>query len=511
MNIARALAMKPRLVILDEAVSALDKSVEAQVLQLLQELKRTLELTYVFISHDLHVVRWAVGSDPRHVSWRKWWRLARRSSCLPASAHPYTRALLSSMPSMDPENRTLTSPLSGDPPSPSRRRAAAAFTPAAACEGGLRRSETAAGSGRGEGHQSACLMAQRPRPGIKASPLRRSAMSDNAFVHVRDLRVVFRRDGQTINAVNGVSFEVQKGEVMALIGESGSGKSVTLRALMRLHPPGSSELSGTLQVGDDEVLTMSASQLRRYRGGRCAMIFQEPLLAFDPVYTVGQQIIEGLRRHEGLSRQAARDRALEALRQVRIPSPERRLDAYPHEMSGGMRQRAMIALALSCNPQLLLADEPTTALDATVQIQILILLREQQKQRGLSIVFVTHDIGAAVEIADRVAVMYAGRIVEEASMSEILRHPRHPYTQVLLGSRPKEGLKKGDALHCIPGAPPDLARLPPGCAFAERCPHRRPVCEQSLPPTESVAERHAVSCTAGASWRLTLTPRPWPV
>lgn len=255
------------------------------------------------------------------------------------------------------------------------------------------------------------------------------------------------------------------------------------------------EMPRTEQGGMQHMtLTMSASQLRRYRGGRCAMIFQEPLLAFDPVYTVGQQIIEGLRRHEGLSRQAARDRALEALRQVRIPSPERRLDAYPHEMSGGMRQRAMIALALSCNPQLLLADEPTTALDATVQIQILILLREQQKQRGLSIVFVTHDIGAAVEIADRVAVMYAGRIVEEASMSEILRHPRHPYTQVLLGSRPKEGLKKGDALHCIPGAPPDLARLPPGCAFAERCPHRRPVCEQSLPPTESVAERHAVSC-----------------
>ena len=166
-------------------------------------------------------------------------------------------------------------------------------------------------------------------------------MSHNAFVHVRDLRVVFRRDGQTINAVNGVSFDVQKGEVMALIGESGSGKSVTLRALMRLHPPGSSELSGTLRVGDDAVLTMNASQLRRYRGGRCAMIFQEPLLAFDPVYTVGQQIIEGLRRHEGLSRQAARDRALEALRQVRIPSPERRLEAYPHEMSGGMRQRVV--------------------------------------------------------------------------------------------------------------------------------------------------------------------------
>ncbi|HHZ6887070.1 TPA: ABC transporter ATP-binding protein [Klebsiella michiganensis] len=319
-------------------------------------------------------------------------------------------------------------------------------------------------------------------------------MSHEAYVHIRDLRVEFRRDGQTVNTVNGVSFDVQKGEVMALIGESGSGKSVTLRALMRLHPPKSSVLSGTLRVGEEDVLNMSAGQLRRYRGARCAMIFQEPLLAFDPVYTVGQQIVEGLRRHEGLSRQAARERAQEALRQVRIPSPERRLDAYPHEMSGGMRQRAMIALALSCNPQLLLADEPTTALDATVQIQILILLREQQKQRDLSIIFVTHDIGAAVEIADRVAVMYAGRIVEEASIEEILYRPRHPYTQVLLGSRPKEGLKKGDALHCIPGSPPDLSRLPPGCAFAERCPHARPACAQSQPTTEPAGLRHVVSC-----------------
>ena len=305
-------------------------------------------------------------------------------------------------------------------------------------------------------------------------------MSDNAFVHVRDLRVVFRRDGQTINAVNGVSFDVQKGEVMALIGESGSGKSVTLRALMRLHPPGSSELSGTLQVGDDEVLTMSASQLRRYRGGRCAMIFQEPLLAFDPVYTVGQQIIEGLRRHEGLSRQAARDRALEALSQVRIPSPERRLDAYPHEMSGGMRQRAMIALALSCNPQLLLADEPTTALDATVQIQILILLREQQKQRGLSIVFVTHDIGAAVEIADRVAVMYAGRIVEEASMSEILRHPRHPYTQALLRALPEFAQDKA-RLASLPGVVPGKYDRPNGCLLNPRCPYATDKCRSEEP------------------------------
>ncbi|WES69708.1 ABC transporter ATP-binding protein [Superficieibacter sp. HKU1] len=319
-------------------------------------------------------------------------------------------------------------------------------------------------------------------------------MSHESWVHIRDLQVKFRRDGQTINAVNGVSFDVRKGEVMALIGESGSGKSVTLRALMRLHPPGSAVLSGTMRVGGESVLEMSAAQLRQYRGARCAMIFQEPLLAFDPVYTVGQQIIEGLRRHEKLSRRAARARALEALRQVRIPSPELRLDAWPHEMSGGMRQRAMIALALSCNPQLLLADEPTTALDATVQIQILILLREQQKQRDLSIIFVTHDIGAAVEIADRVAVMYAGRIVEEAPIEQILNHPRHPYTRVLLGSRPKEGLKKGDALHSIPGSPPDLTHLPPGCAFADRCAHARPVCRERQPATEKAGQRHVVSC-----------------
>jgi peptide/nickel transport system ATP-binding protein len=259
-------------------------------------------------------------------------------------------------------------------------------------------------------------------------------------------------------------------------------------------------LSGTLRVGDEEVLKMSASQLRRYRGARCAMIFQEPLLAFDPVYTVGQQIVEGLRRHEGLSRQAARDRALEALRQVRIPSPERRLDAYPHEMSGGMRQRAMIALALSCNPQLLLADEPTTALDATVQIQILILLREQQKQRELSIIFVTHDIGAAVEIADRVAVMYAGRIVEEASMRRFC--PSSPSLYPGAAGQPAERrAEKGDALHCIPGSPPDLSRLPPGCAFADRCPHARPVCRQTT-RDRTGGQRHVVSCHR---WRE-LTP-----
>ncbi|MET0611581.1 MAG: ABC transporter ATP-binding protein, partial [Pseudomonas caspiana] len=229
-------------------------------------------------------------------------------------------------------------------------------------------------------------------------------------------------------------------------------------------------------------------------GPVASMIFQEPLLALDPVYTIGQQIIEALRRHGSMSKAEARAAALEALRSVRIPSPEQRLDAYPHEMSGGMRQRAMIALALACKPQILLADEPTTALDATVQIQILILLRELQQALGLSIIFVTHDIGAAVEVADRVAVMYGGRIVEQAPLAELLDNPQHPYTRVLLGTRPKDGLRKGERLISIPGAPPDLANLPAGCAFAPRCPRARDSCRSEVPAIEEILAEHSVSC-----------------
>jgi peptide/nickel transport system ATP-binding protein len=251
-------------------------------------------------------------------------------------------------------------------------------------------------------------------------------MSEQPMVAVRDLKVRFQRGGQTLSAVNGVSLEVAKGEVLALIGESGSGKSVTLRALMRLHSERSTRIEGQIEIAGRDLMALSRSQLQALRGPVAAMIFQEPLLALDPVYTIGQQIIEALRRHLPLSKAQARSQALEALRRVRIPSPEQRLDAYPHEMSGGMRQRAMIALALACQPQILLADEPTTALDATVQIQILILLRELQQALGLSIIFVTHDIGAAVEVADRVAVMYGGRIVEQARLAELLDNPRHP-------------------------------------------------------------------------------------
>jgi peptide/nickel transport system ATP-binding protein len=287
---------------------------------------------------------------------------------------------------------------------------------------------------------------------------------------------------------------VGRGEVVALIGESGSGKSVTLRSLLRLHAPRHTRITGSVRVGAIDVLKLSPGALADYRGKVASMIFQEPLLAMDPVYTVGDQIVEAIRRHEPVSEAQARARALSLFERVRIPSPQRRLQAYPHELSGGMRQRAMIALALACGPQLLLADEPTTALDATVQIQILLLLRELQRELGLSVIFVTHDIGAAVEVADRIAVMYAGRIVEEGPTATMLRAPQHPYTLALLRSRADGALARGTRLQTIPGAPPDLAALPAGCAFAERCGFVQNACRQHAPALARVQPDHAVRC-----------------
>ncbi len=314
------------------------------------------------------------------------------------------------------------------------------------------------------------------------------------YVDIRNLTVTFTGGRKPVRAVGGVDLQVQRGEVVALIGESGSGKSVTLRSLLRLHPPRRTQMGGQLLVGGQDVLKMSTSQLADYRGKVASMIFQEPLLALDPVYSVGAQIVESIRRHEPVSAEQAHKRALELFERVRIPSPERRLAAYPHEMSGGMRQRAMIALALACKPQLLLADEPTTALDATVQIQILLLLRELQREMGLSVIFVTHDIGAALEVADRIAVMYAGRIVEVGSARALIRTPRHPYTLALLKSRAHGALAKGSRLETIGGAPPDLSALPPGCAFAERCSYAADACRQTTPEVVMIAPDHGARC-----------------
>lgn len=314
------------------------------------------------------------------------------------------------------------------------------------------------------------------------------------FVDIKDLKVTFTGGRKSVPAVGGVDLQVQRGEVIALIGESGSGKSVTLRSLLRLHAPRRTQMSGRIMVGGQDVLAMSASALAAYRGKVAAMIFQEPLLALDPVYTLGAQIVESIRRHESITQEAAFKRALQLFERVRIPSPERRLTAYPHEMSGGMRQRAMIALALACKPQLLLADEPTTALDATVQIQILLLLRDLQREMGLSVIFVTHDIGAAIEVADRIAVMYAGRIVEVGSARTLIRAPRHPYTMALLKSRAHGALAKGSRLETIAGAPPDLSALPKGCAFAERCRFANEECTQVRPEMTLLSAEHQVRC-----------------
>ncbi len=321
------------------------------------------------------------------------------------------------------------------------------------------------------------------------------ASGSETLVDVRNLRITFTGGKKPVQAVNGVDLRVRRGEVVALIGESGSGKSVTLRSLLRLHPAARTRMEGQILVGGHDVLTMSANALADYRGKVASMIFQEPLLALDPVYTVGAQIVEAIRRHEThVNIAQARQRALQLFERVHIPSPERRLAAYPHEMSGGMRQRAMIALALACHPQLLLADEPTTALDATVQIQILLLLRELQRELGLSVIFVTHDIGAAVEVADRIAVMYAGRIVEEGPVTTLLHAPLHPYTQALLKGRADGAMAKGTRLQIIAGSPPDLTALPAGCAFAERCPMAQDTCRTIRPEVTRLAEQHSVRC-----------------
>jgi len=314
------------------------------------------------------------------------------------------------------------------------------------------------------------------------------------IVDVQNLTVDFHGGPNPLRAVAGVDLTLRPGEVLALLGESGSGKSVTLRALMRLLPERRAVIGGKVVVDGNDVRALSKRDLTAYRGRTIAMIFQEPGLALDPVYRLGDQIAEAVMRHEGVSRSAARDRALMLFERVRIPSAARRLDNYAHEMSGGMRQRAIIALALACRPKVLLADEPTTALDATVQIQVLLLLRELQRELGLAVIFVTHDIGVATEIADRIAVMYAGRIVETGQCRDVIRTPAHPYTVGLLASRAGSTLAKGERLAAIPGAPPDLANLPAGCAFAPRCERAQAVCESAVPAEVAVGDGHRARC-----------------
>jgi oligopeptide transport system ATP-binding protein len=301
------------------------------------------------------------------------------------------------------------------------------------------------------------------------------------LLDVRDLRTTFKTEDGTVTAVAGLSFSLDAGSTLGIVGESGSGKSVTSLSIMRLiAPPGRIE-SGRILFDGEDLLQKSEAEMRAIRGHRIAMIFQDPMTSLNPVLTVGEQIAEAVRLHLGLSRREARDHTIEMLRKVRIPSPEKRVDDYPHQFSGGMRQRVMIAMALSCGPRLLIADEPTTALDVTIQAQILDLMQEMQRETGTAIILITHDLGIVAETCENVLVMYAGAMVEYGRAEEIFASPRMPYTQGLLASLPRLDARERTRLKPIPGQPPNLLRLPPGCAFAPRCAMRMPVCAQPAP------------------------------
>src|SRR6201982_254033 len=324
------------------------------------------------------------------------------------------------------------------------------------------------------------------------------------LVEISGLNIRFTGE-RTVHAVNDLSFSLGDGEVLGLLGESGSGKSVTLRARMRLLPKKRTQISGTVKVLGRDVLAMNDEELSAFRGQTVSMIFQEPALALDPVYTIGRQIAETVMRHEGKSEKEGMARALEMLEVVRIPSAKRRLEAYPHEMSGGERRRAMIAGALAYKPKILPADEPTTALDATVQIQILLLLRELQREFGMSVIFVTHDIGVAIEICDRVAVMYAGQIVETGTLGQIVRSPIHPYARGLLAST-VHGAKRGQRLETIPGTPPSLDKAPHNCSFAPRGGFSQPRCVDALPPNVQCGPERLARCVLAEQAATVVAP-----
>jgi peptide/nickel transport system ATP-binding protein len=313
------------------------------------------------------------------------------------------------------------------------------------------------------------------------------------LLNLRGLTVNFATDDGIVRAVDGIDLALGRGRTLGLVGESGCGKSVTSLAIMGLLPPENSAVGGEIRFEGRDLLTLDPGERRDMRGSRVAMIFQEPMTSLNPSYTIGDQIVEAIQRHQGLNAADARVRAIAMLKLVRIPSPEKRVDEYPHKLSGGMRQRAMIAMALACGPQLLIADEPTTALDVTIQAQILDLMRGLRRDTQTSIILITHDLGVVAEMADDVAVMYAGQIVERAPVDQLFARPEHPYTVGLLGSIPRLDEKR-DRLPSIEGRVPDMTAPPEGCRFAARCPFVEPACIERAPALREIVPGHFSRC-----------------
>ncbi|MBX6328383.1 MAG: ABC transporter ATP-binding protein [Pseudolabrys sp.] len=328
-----------------------------------------------------------------------------------------------------------------------------------------------------------------------------ASRSREPLLVVEDLRTYFDLRHGVVKAVDGVSFSLAPGETLAIVGESGCGKSMTALSLMRLVPdPPGRIVGGSVRLAGTELLALDEEEMRAVRGKDIAMIFQEPMTSLNPVLTIGRQIAEAILLHERMSRAEAWDKAIEMLRLTRIPAPAQRAREYPHQLSGGMRQRAMIAMALACNPKVLIADEPTTALDVTIQAQILDLILDLQRKLGTALILITHDLGVVAEAAQRVIVMYAGRKVEEASVEDLFARPQHPYTHGLMASIPRLGLMRGEEgghagrLREIPGMVPSLTRLPPGCVFAPRCAHAADICRAAYPPFEEKRPGHRAAC-----------------
>ena len=319
-------------------------------------------------------------------------------------------------------------------------------------------------------------------------------MSKELVLEVKNLKTIFKSRGQEVQAVRGVEFSVEKGEIMGIVGESGSGKSVTMKAVMGILPENAKVEYDSLKLNGKELAGLSAEEYRKLRGKEMTMIFQDPMTALNPLKKIGSQLEEVILRHSNLSRQEAKEKAIEMLRKVGIPVPEQRIKQYPHEFSGGMRQRVLIAMALACEPQLLIADEPTTALDVTIQAQILDQLKELEQEYHTSIVLITHDMGVVATVCSKIAIMYGGLIMENGMTDEIFYNPKHPYTKALLRAIPSLDLKEGERLQSIDGVPPSLIDPPVGCPFAERCEYATERCYKEMPKYKNYSETHRAMC-----------------